>query len=188
MITVVQHSLHNSQAVLIASIPQLIGAVVMIAWARLARRRSPVVTTIIPTVAAAAAMAIAAYASGAVIFVSAVCVALAGSYSAVPQFWRLPPLRLRGLGAAAGIALISSAGYVSLFVAPYITGYTEDVTGNFRMALLLITVITLLGVPAIAFAGRPAPRGPAARAEAGTTLTGHAVVLGDHTRHGIGGS
>jgi len=82
--------------VLITVIPQLVAAVVIIAWARLARRRTPVLTTIIPIAAAAAAMAVAAYASSGVIFVAAVCVVLAGSYSAVPQFWRLPPILLSG--------------------------------------------------------------------------------------------
>ena len=145
---------------LITVIPQLIAAVVMIAWARLARRRAPVITTIIPVVAAAVAMAVAAYASDGVIFVSAVCVATAGSYSAIPQFWRLPSLRLSGPAAAAGIALIVSGANVSAFAGPYVTGYAEDLTGNFRDTLLLITVIMLLGALTIAFTGRSALRSP----------------------------
>jgi len=172
MITVVQHSLHNSQAVLITIIPQLIAAVAMIAWARLARRRTPVTATIIPAAAAAAAITVAAYASSIVVFVPAVCVALAGSYSAVPQFWRLPSIRLTGTAAAAGLALIVSGANTSAFVGPYVTGYAEDLTGNFRSTLLLITVIMLLGVLTTALAGRPAlsplagrlaPPGPARR-------------------------
>jgi ACS family tartrate transporter-like MFS transporter len=170
MITVVQHSLHNSQAVLITVIPQLIAAVAMIAWARLARRRSPVMTTTIPVAAAAVAMAVAAYASNGVIFVSAVCVATAGSYTAIPQFWRLPSLRLSGPAAAAGIALIVSGANVSAFVGPYVTGYAEDLTGNFRDTLLLITVIMLLGALTIAFTGRSALRSPARGAEVRTAL------------------
>jgi ACS family tartrate transporter-like MFS transporter len=166
MITVVQHSLHNTQAVLITIIPQVIAAVAMIAWARLARRRAPVITTIIPVVAAAVAMAVAAYASDGVIFVSAVCVATAGSYSAIPQFWRLPSLRLSGPAAAAGIALIVSGANVSAFAGPYVTGYVEDLTGDFRDTLLLITVIMLLGALTIAFTGRSALRSPTEGAEA----------------------
>jgi MFS transporter, ACS family, tartrate transporter len=156
MIIVVQHSLHNNQAVLITVIPQLIAAVVMIAWARLARRRTPTVATIVPAAVAAVAMAFAAYASNAVIFVSAVCVALAGIYSAIPQFWRLPQLRLTGPAAAAGLALINSVGNFSGFAGSYVTGFAEDVTGNFRYALLLVTVVMLLGVLTIAFVGRSA--------------------------------
>jgi MFS transporter, ACS family, tartrate transporter len=117
-------------------------------------------------------MAVAAYASNAVIFVSAVCVALAGIYSAIPQFWRLPSLRLSGPAAAAGLALINSVGNFSGFAGSYVTGFAEDVTGNFRYALLLITVIMLLGVLTIAFVGRSALRSSAARAEAGTVLNG----------------
>jgi ACS family tartrate transporter-like MFS transporter len=164
MITVVQHSLHNNQAVLITIIPQLIAAAGMIAWARLARRRTPVTATIIPAGVAALAMAVAAYASNAVIFVSAVCVAVAGIYSAIPQFWRLPPLRLSGPAAAAGLALINSVGSSSGFAGSYVTGFAEDVTGSFRDALLLVTVIMLLGVLTIAFVGRSALRSPAPRA------------------------
>jgi predicted MFS family arabinose efflux permease len=139
----------------------------MIAWARLARRRTPATATIIPAGVAALAMAVAAYASNAVIFVSAVCVAVAGIYSAIPQFWRLPPLRLSGPAAAAGLALINSVGSSSGFAGSYVTGFAEDVTGSFRDALLLVTVIMLLGVLTIAFVGRSALRSPAPRADAG---------------------
>ena len=158
MITVVQHGLHNSQAVLITSIPQAIAAVVMVGWARLARRRSPVVTTIIPAAVAAAAIPVAAYAPNGVIFVAAVCAVLAGSYSALPQFWRLPSLWLSGPAAAGGIALIQSGTNLSAFVGPYVTGYAEDLTGSFRDALLATAMIMLLGVVAIALTGRPALR------------------------------
>jgi MFS family permease len=168
MIIVVQHNLHNSQAVLITIIPQVIAAVAMLAWARLARRRTPVAATIIPAATAAVAIAVAAYASDGVIFVSAVCVTLAGSYSAVPQFWRLPSLHLSGPAAASGVAMIVSAGNCSAFAGPYITGYSEDITGNFRDALLLSTVIMLLGILTIAFVGRSALRSPAAGAGAAT--------------------
>lgn len=168
MITVVQHSLHNSQAVLITAIPQLFAAVVMIAWARFSRRRSPVVATMIPAAVAAVAMAAAAYASNALIFVSAVCVAAAGIYSAIPQFWRLPSLRLSGPGAAVGLAVINSVGNFSGFAGSYITGFANDVTGNFRYALLLITAIMLLGVLTIAFIGRSALPSPTLRAAVAT--------------------
>ena len=170
MIIVVQHSLHNSQAVLITIIPQVIAGVVMAIWARLTRQRTPVAATIIPAAAAAIAIAVAAYASSGVVFVSAVCVALAGSYSATPQFWRLPPLHLSGPAAAAGVALIVSGANFSALVGPYVTGYAEDLTGNFRDTLLLIAAIMLLGVLTIAFAGRAALRSPAVRAEAGIAV------------------
>ena len=135
------------------------------------------IATIIPASAAAAAIAVAAYASNGVIFVSAVCVAVAGNYSAIPQFWRLPALRLSGSAAAAGIAQILAASNASGFVAPYVTGYAADVTGNFRDALLIIAVIMLIGVVTISFTGRRsfsarpasplAPAEPARRAAAG---------------------
>jgi MFS transporter, ACS family, tartrate transporter len=164
MITVVQHGLHNSQAILITIIPQVVAGVVMITWARVTRRRTPAVATIIPAIAATAAMAFAAYATNAVLFVTAVCLALAGIYSAIPQFWRVPPQRLAGPAAATGLALINSVGNVSGFTGSSITGLAEDLTGSFRYALLLITVIMLLGVLSIAFIGRSAPGSPAPQA------------------------
>lgn len=189
MITVVQHSLHNSQAVLITVIPQLIAAVLMIAWARLARRRTPVLATIIPVTAAAVAMAVAAYASNGVIFVAAVCVALAGSYAAIPQFWRLPSMRLSGSAAPAGIALIASGANVSAFAGPYVTGYAEDLTGNFRDTLLLITAVMLLGVLTIALTSRPALRSSAAQAGPDTARpTGRPALAGPERQATGGGS
>jgi hypothetical protein len=97
-------------------------------------------------------------------------VALAGSYSAIPQFWRLPPLLLTGSAAAAGLALIVSAANFSALVGPYVTGHIEDLTGNFRDTLLLITAIMLLGVVTIALVGRSALRSQAAGAEAGIAV------------------
>jgi MFS transporter, ACS family, tartrate transporter len=184
MIIVVQHSLHNSQAVLITVIPMLFAAMAMTAWGQLARRRSPAVATMIPAALAAVALAAAAYAPDAVVFVSAVCVAAAGIYSAIPQFWRLPPLRLSGPAAAAGLALINSVGNFNGFAGSYITGFAEDITGSFRYALLLITVMMLLGVLTIALTGRSVPaRGRSAArppAAVNTSRTSHHGPFGEN--------
>ena len=67
---------------------------------------------------------------------------------------------LRVLAVLIGIALIVSGANVSAFAGPYVTGYVEDLTGNFRDTLLLITVIMLLGALTIAFTGRSALRSP----------------------------
>ena len=78
------------------------------------------------------AIAVAAYASNAAICLSAVCVAVAGSYSAIPHFWRLPSPHLSGPATASGIDLIPCGANLSALAGRYVTGFAVDHTGNYR--------------------------------------------------------
>jgi ACS family tartrate transporter-like MFS transporter len=88
------------------------------------------------------------------LFIVAVCISVAGIYTASPQFWRIPAIGLTGAAAASGIAAINSTSNLSGFVGPYLTGAIKDATGSYTWALLLITVIMLLGLVVLFTVGR----------------------------------
>jgi ACS family tartrate transporter-like MFS transporter len=63
-----------------------------------------------------------------------------GLYSATPPFWALPTAFRRGAGAAAGIGLINSVGNLGGFVGPYLMGWMQGLSGDFRFGLRVLAV------------------------------------------------
>ncbi|ANY06331.1 MFS transporter [Pseudonocardia sp. HH130630-07] len=141
-------------SVLVSAIPSAVAIVVMVLWARYAGRISAVVATAVPMAVGAAGLLLATFAGSGVLFVLAVCVSVAGIYTAMPQFWRIPPLALTGAAAAAGIAVINSVSNLSGFVGPYVTGAIQDATGSYTWALVTIAVVMLAGVGVLLTTGR----------------------------------
>ena len=83
-------------------------------------------------------------------FISAPAAALAllaaaavGLYSATPPFWSLPTAYLRGEAAAAGIGVINSVGNLGGFVGPYLMGWMQGVTGDFRVGLRMLAATAI---------------------------------------------
>jgi ACS family tartrate transporter-like MFS transporter len=68
---------------------------------------------------------------------SLVIVALTASLAVL---WTIPPKFLSGRSSAAGIALINSIGMLGAFVGPYGMGVVHDLTGSYRLPLLLCAV------------------------------------------------
>jgi ACS family tartrate transporter-like MFS transporter len=66
-------------------------------------------------------------------------------------FWPLPSAYLTGAGAAAGIALINSVGYLGGFVGPYMLGWTKQVTNSFSGGLYFLALVALAGAVATFF-------------------------------------
>jgi ACS family tartrate transporter-like MFS transporter len=61
-----------------------------------------------------------------------------GVYGFTPPFWQLPTAFLRGDGAAAGIGLINSVGNLGGFVGPYVMGWAQGASGDFRLGLRVL--------------------------------------------------
>jgi ACS family tartrate transporter-like MFS transporter len=141
-------------SVLVSAIPSAVAIVAMILWSRWAGRISAVTATVVPMAVGAAGLLLATVAGSGVVFVLAVCVSVAGIYSAMPQFWRVPPLALTGAAAAAGIAVINSVSNLSGFVGPYVTGAIHDATGSYTWALVTIAVVMVLGIGVVLTTGR----------------------------------
>ncbi|BBG03340.1 MULTISPECIES: MFS transporter [Pseudonocardia] len=141
-------------SVLVSAIPSAFAIIVMIMWSRVSGRLSAVTATVVPMAVGAAGLVLATAAGSGYLFVAAVCLSTAGIYSAMPQFWRIPPLALTGAAAAAGIAVINSVSNLSGFVGPYVTGAIHDATGSYTWALLTIAAVMVAGIGVVLTTGR----------------------------------
>ncbi|MDY7573053.1 MFS transporter [Actimicrobium sp. CCI2.3] len=78
------------------------------------------------------------YPQNTALVVLALTVATGGIFSALSQFWSIPPAFLGGAAAAAGIALINSVGNLAGFVSTYIVGWIKDMTQSTDIGLYVI--------------------------------------------------
>jgi ACS family tartrate transporter-like MFS transporter len=93
----------------------------------------------------AAGTVITAYAQSPLLLTIGVTLAAVGLLSALPIFWALPTAFLSGTAAAAGIALIAAIGNLGGFVGPAFTGIAEDQTGSFKMPLVVLAALLVVG-------------------------------------------
>jgi ACS family tartrate transporter-like MFS transporter len=78
-----------------------------------------------------------------------------GLYSATPPFWSLPTAFLRGDAAAAGIGLINSVGNLGGFVGPYLMGWLQGASGDFRLGLRTLAASAICsGVVVVSLRGQ----------------------------------
>ncbi|WP_236790934.1 MFS transporter [Amycolatopsis sp. GM8] len=157
MITSITHGIGGAadvSSVLLSAIPYVVAALAMLVWSRFAGRWTAVVATGVPMAVGAAGLLLATFAASGLVFILAVCLSVAGIYTAMPQFWRIPAIGLTGTAAASGIALINSVSNLSGFVGPYFTGAIRTATGSFTYALLAIAVIMVAGIVVLLTAGR----------------------------------
>ncbi|WP_377042825.1 MFS transporter [Roseomonas elaeocarpi] len=78
----------------------------------------------------------------------------AGIGGASPNIWIFPTTLLTGAAAAAGIALINSAGSTGGFFGPSIIGWVRDATGGFSGAQLVLAGVMAVTATAILILGR----------------------------------
>jgi len=84
---------------------------------------------------AAAGLASSSFTDAPLLALAALAVGAIGLYSATPPFWSLPTAFLRGDGAAAGIGLINSVGNLGGFLGPFVMGWLQAASGDFRLGL-----------------------------------------------------
>ncbi|CAE6942098.1 Putative tartrate transporter [Paraburkholderia domus] len=84
--------------------------------------------------------------------------ACVGALVATPTLWALPGTFLSGPAAAAGIALMTTVGNLSGYVAPFVIGQVKQATGSMGYGFVTMGVIALVG--AIAAFCAPAARMP----------------------------
>jgi MFS family permease len=89
---------------------------------------------------AAAGLAASSLTDAPLLALGALAIGAIGLYSATPPFWSLPTAFLRGDGAAAGIGLINSVGNLGGFVGPYVMGFMQNRSGDFRLGLRMLAV------------------------------------------------
>ena len=147
----------SSTVGLIAAVPYAVGAVSMIAWARLARRsvnRMPYVVGAL--LLAAVALAVSVTLDDPLMKMIAITVTVSSILSFQATFWAIPSGFLTGRAAAGGLALIVSIGNLGGFAGPFLIGLIRDATHNFTMSLLAVAAILLVGSLVMLALGDPA--------------------------------
>jgi ACS family tartrate transporter-like MFS transporter len=134
----------NYAAGLLTAIPYGIGVLGPIAAGyssdRLGERRWHYIGA---TALTAVSLACAGYAVGSYWVLLALSFAALGNYGSKPCFWPMPSQFLTGVGAAAGIALISSIGSLGAFAGPAVVGWIKDRTHGFQVPLYFLASCAL---------------------------------------------
>ncbi|HWX90345.1 MAG TPA: hypothetical protein VNY75_08575, partial [Rhizomicrobium sp.] len=86
------------------------------------------------------------------------CLASGGVYSGLSTFWTVPPLFLGGTAAAGAFALINCVGNLSGFVGPGMMGYLLQLTGSYRVGMLMCTAVPLLAALSMALLSKSLTR------------------------------
>jgi ACS family tartrate transporter-like MFS transporter len=151
----------NTVIGLLATIPAIVGLAAMMLISRdsdrTLERRFHVA---IPAVAAGGALMLLSTARSTPTLVALLSLAAIGAYGFFGPFWAMPSEFLSGFSAAAGLALINSAGNLAGFVSPYAIGAISAKTGSpilglalagacmFAAAILAVRVPQLMNVEA----------------------------------------
>ncbi|WP_027941576.1 MFS transporter [Amycolatopsis taiwanensis] len=148
------------QAGLVTAVPYVIGALIMVPWARHGDRTGERTWHVAaPMIVGGLAIPVALYLGNPYLTMTAVTICAIGVCAALPTFWALPSNFLAGSAAAGGIALINALGNLSGFAAPYITGWLRDLTGSQRTGLWVVGACMVAGaVVAVVLRGKPRDR------------------------------
>jgi ACS family tartrate transporter-like MFS transporter len=139
------------QVGLLSALPNALGAIAMLAWARRCRRRPMRLSDIvIPQFVAAIAFVVAGFTlDQPVVAMSAFCVAMIGLYASMPAYWTLPTMFFSGTAAAAALAFVNAVSNLGGFFGPAIIGFLTQSTGSFKLAVATLGVFVLVGLVAL---------------------------------------
>jgi MFS transporter, ACS family, tartrate transporter len=101
----------------------------------------------------------AAIGTSAPVAIAAFALAAFGISGSLPVFWNLPTAFLGAASAAAGIAFINSVGNISGYAAPQFVGLLRDLSGSYRMPMMVLGVMVIFAGILVPMATRlrPAP-------------------------------
>jgi MFS transporter, ACS family, 4-hydroxyphenylacetate permease len=141
----------NRTVGLLAAIPQICTIVAMIVWGRHSdRRQERKWHLLLPLLFAAAGWLCTAGSANPLLQMLGVCLASAGSYTAMSIFWTTPDHALSFRARAVGIAVINAVGNISSALNPVIVGWLKDVTHSFSAGLLYSAVLLVIGAGVVA--------------------------------------
>lgn len=137
----------NSTIGLLAAIPQVVTIIAMIWWGRRSdRKQERRWHLVLPMLMSAAGWLFTAMSSNPAIQMLGVCMASAGSYTAMSIFWTTPDRALSFKAQVIGIAVINAMGNISSALNPLIVGWLRDATHSFTSGLLYSSALMLAGV------------------------------------------
>jgi nitrate/nitrite transporter NarK len=76
-------------------------------------------------------------------------IANGGILGALPPFWTLPSVLLRGAAAAAGLALAGSIANVAGFFATSLVGWLKDLTHSTNLVVLIFAAVLAISAFAV---------------------------------------
>jgi len=105
---------------------------------------------IVPILIGAVALALSPLAHSSVVWtVAVISIANAGILGALPPFWTLPSLMLRGAAAAAGLALAGSIANIAGFFATFLVGWLKDLTHSTDLVVLIFAAVLVVSALAV---------------------------------------
>ena len=145
------HHLSNTQVGFATALPYVVGALVMLGWARVVARTQRYVLHLVITCAVAALGFFASVASDALVpAMLGLTVAVVGLSSVRTCFYSIPATFLDKQAAAGGLAFINSVGSLGGLFGPYMVGWLKDATGSFKAGLIgmgtMLVLATLLSL------------------------------------------
>jgi ACS family 4-hydroxyphenylacetate permease-like MFS transporter len=99
----------------------------------------------LPMLWSAAGWLCTAYSTHPAVQLLGVCLASAGSYTAMSIFWTTPDHALSLRARAVGIAVINATGNIGSALNPLVVGWLKDATHSFTAGLLYATVLLVIG-------------------------------------------
>jgi MFS family permease len=137
---------------LISAVPYAAGAVTMVVAGRHSDRTGERRWHVfLAALVSACGLLLATMGSGTAWTTLSLSIATLGYASMYGPFWALATSSMRGVGAAAAIALVNSIGNTGGFVGPYLLGAVNDATHSFAAGLWTITAILVLGASLVLF-------------------------------------
>ena len=136
----------NRTVGLLAAIPQVCTIVAMIWWGRRSdRKQERKWHLMLPMLCSAAGWLCTAASASPVVAMLGICLASAGSYTAMSIFWTTPDHVLSFRARAVGIAVINATGNIGSALNPLVVGWLKDVTRSFTAGLLFAAVLLVVG-------------------------------------------
>ena len=140
----------------LAVLPFLVTVVIMVlVGMRSDRTRERRWHTAIPAFTAAAGILIAAYGSSTLVVVTGIAIGMAFAEGMVGPFWAMATVRLSGISAAAGIAVINSLANLGGYFGPDIIGIFRTANGGFRGGLIAIAAVLVVSGTVAVLVGAP---------------------------------
>jgi ACS family 4-hydroxyphenylacetate permease-like MFS transporter len=136
---------------LLAAIPQVCTIVAMIWWGRRSdRKQERKWHLMLPMLFSAAGWLCTAYSTNPAARLLGICLASAGSYTAMSIFWTTPDHALSFRARAVGIAVINATGNIGSALNPLVVGWLKDATHSFSAGLLYAAVLLVIGAAVVA--------------------------------------
>ncbi|CAD6559925.1 Putative tartrate transporter [Paraburkholderia kirstenboschensis] len=141
----------NRTVGLLAAIPQICTIVAMIWWGRRSdRKQERRWHLMLPMLFSAAGWLCTAYSTLPMVQMLGICLASAGSYTAMSIFWTTPDHALSFRARAVGIAVINATGNIGSALNPLVVGWLKDLTHSFSAGLLYAAALLVIGAIVVA--------------------------------------